>query len=401
MRKYLIYALTGFLLASCGKGGSVKNNDRPSVTTTFITNITPTGATVSGSIVNGGGSVITNAGFQWDSTGLFSAPHDSSVGTGSANPSLDIGHLTSGTVWYVRAYAANNAGTTYANVVHFTTDTFPTNYTVITIAGSGSTGFTNGPALSASFNSPLGVAIDRNGVLYVADGSVVVNGLPGTGYIRRIGTDGAVSTFATIGRAAQDVVTDTSGNVYDLDIDDTLYKVTPAGIVTPLATGLSNPISLDIDNNGNIYVTYNRGIGKITSAGVLTKLPIAPGTYYGIAVDRNTNLLYVSNGSQMERLDTLGDILSNEGIPGFSGLTELRVDKNGNVFGTDPAHHQISQFKLATGISPIAGNGVDGDVDGSASRSNFNSPVGLAIDAAGNIFVSDIGLHKIKKLTHK
>ena len=401
MRYILVLALLASIFASCGKGGSVKNNDKPSVSTTFITNITPTGATVSGSIVSNGGSLLTAIGFQWDSTGTFTAPHDSSVGLRYTDPSLNITGLASGSTWYVRAYATNSAGTTFANVINFNTDTFPTNYTVLTIAGSGNGGFTNGAALTASFNNPLGVAISPDGTIYIADGSSLPSSGTGAGYIRRIGTDGTVSTLATIGRGAQDLVTDTLGNVYDLDIDDTLYKITPAGLITPLTTGLDNPISMDMDIKGYIYVTYNGGIGRITPAGVLTKLPVASGAYRGIAVDRYGNLIEVSNGIQIERLDTLGNILSNTGFPGSAGLTEIRIDKNFNVFGTDPAHHQVVQVNPATGFTAIAGNGVAGDVDGSAARANFKSPIGMAIDALGNMYVADFDNHKIKRLTHK
>jgi hypothetical protein len=412
MHKYLIAVLPLALFAACGKGGN--DNAKPSVTSLPVTNITTTGATSGCDITSKGGSSITDAGIMWDTTGKFTTAHDSSNYSSALNFTVTIPGLLPGTTWYVRAYATNNAGTTYGNTLQFTTDTIPSDYTVTTVAGNGKQGLANGPALSASFFDPLGVAVVPNGILYIADGTAVAGGVGGTGYIRQIGTDGTVSILATVGRSASDVAVDASGNIYDLDINDTLYKITPAGVVTPLAAGLGIPIAMDIDNAGNIYATFGKSIGIITPAGMITKLPVTASTgFIGIAVDRLSHSMYVSDGPILKKIDTLGNttfIAGGNGTADGTGsaagfgtgpLSEIKIDKNGNLFATEPYEHKVRMITPAGVVTTIAGNGTAGDVDGSASRANFNDPIGLAIDSNGNIFVTDVGTHKIKKIAHK
>lgn len=159
---------------------------------------------------------------------------------------------------------------------------------VSTLAGTGALGFANGPGSSATFANPYGVAVDGSGNVYVGDANNEA--------IRKISAAGVVSTFAGTGALGfangpaasatfslpQGVAVDSTGNVYVVDRDnDAIRKITPAGVVSTLAGGgggiglingpaavatFYNPIGVAVDSAGNVYVADygNNLIRKIT-----------------------------------------------------------------------------------------------------------------------------------------
>ncbi len=167
---------------------------------------------------------------------------------------------------------------------------------VTTLAGSGKTGAENNQSgTKASFNGPSGIAVDKNGNVYVAD---VFNHV-----IRKISPGGAVTTYAGNGQAAftdnsnglhasfhfpVDLAVDETGNVFVVDEgNNRIRKITPGGSVSTFAgsgytgsfdsrTGelatFNQPNGIVIDRNGNLYVAdqLNHKIRKITSAGVVS-----------------------------------------------------------------------------------------------------------------------------------
>lgn len=205
---------------------------------------------------------------------------------------------------------------------------------VSTLAGSGVAGADNGPAASASFHSPIGVAVDAAGNVYVAD---VFNNM-----IRKITPNGIVSTLAGSGGRGYDngagatatftsikrIAVDGSGNVYVGDFT-TIRKITPDGVVSTLA-GRSTPEigghdtivdgkgseasfsvadGISVDGAGNIYVGDLGAIRKITPAGMVTTLAgggpgsatdgigshASFGILRGLVVNQAGNLIYVSD----------------------------------------------------------------------------------------------------------
>jgi len=163
---------------------------------------------------------------------------------------------------------------------------------VSTYAGAGQEGYVDGPALSALFIEPRGVAVDINGNTYVADRA--------GDSIRKITPQGMVSTLAGhqdtsyapygFGTGNElgfplDVAVDKAGNVYTIDSNTAVRKITPDGKITTLAgvpfqsgtqdgTGsaarFNVPQSLTVDDEGNVYVADSRAIRKITPLGVVT-----------------------------------------------------------------------------------------------------------------------------------
>ena len=206
---------------------------------------------------------------------------------------------------------------------------------VTTLAGGPlAPGSVDGPSLSARFNSPSGIALDGAGALYVAD--------YGNHTIRRIGTDGVVSTFA--GTAGVPGSADGIG----------------------AAARFNFPRSLAVDGVGNIYVadSGNHLVRKITPSGSVSTLAGSAGLV----------------GSA----DGLG------GAARFNGPTGLSVDAAGNVFVADTNNSTIRLVTSAGQVTTIGGTaGSEGTADGTGAAARFNHPNGLAVNAAGGVYIAD------------
>jgi hypothetical protein len=153
--------------------------------------------------------------------------------------------------------------------------------TVTTLAGAGGTGFADGAGANAFFNQPQGLAIDGDGNLYVADRF--------NQRIRKVTSAGVVTTLAgtgapgaTDGPAASasfwnpfGVAVDAARNVYVADRSNNLVrKISAAGVVTTLASGFQYPESVAVDGAGNVIVAdrANHRIKQIAPGGAVTTL---------------------------------------------------------------------------------------------------------------------------------
>lgn len=268
---------------------------------------------------------------------------------------------------------------------------------IIPLAGNGSAGSADGTGSEAQFNYPYAVAVDGSGNVYVADSE--------NHSIRKITQAGVVTTLAgngTLGFAdgtgsdAQfgypyGVAVDAMGNLFVGDYDNhSIRKITPDGVVTTLAgsgtsgftdgTGsaaqFNGPSGLTVDASGNIFVAdyENHSIRKITPAGVVTTL--------------------AGSGSQGFR-DGVG------GTAQFSNPESTALDALGNLFVTDYGNNSVRKITPEGVVTTFAGQGYPGSEDGSFSIAEFDSPIGIAIDVSGNIFVGDSGNGSIRKITQK
>jgi sugar lactone lactonase YvrE len=335
----------------------------------------------------------------------------------------------------------------------FTTDytvnlVYPGGY-VITLAGSGTAGFADGPGATAQFNQPRGVAMDGAGNVYVADYSnnrirkiVIATGVVST-------LAGSTSGFAdgpgTTARfsSPNGVAVDGAGNLYVADRDNhRIRKITPGGDVTTLAgdgtgaylDGLSTaarfqwPRSVTVDGAGNVYVadTLNYRIRKITPAGDVSTLAgdgtnsfaDGPGatarfnTPQDVAADGTGNL-YVADASnnRIRKITPAGDVttLAGDGTGAYlDGLSTaarfnrprgVALDGAGNLYVADSSNNRIRKIVIATGVvTTLAGDGTAGSDDGTLMTAQFDSPEGIAVDGAGNLYVGDTGDHRIRKI---
>jgi len=269
-----------------------------------------------------------------------------------------------------------------------------------TLAGlAGSFGSTNGTGSAARFYVPSGVAADSAGNVFVVDNNNnTIRKVTSAGVVTTLaGTAGVTGSTDATGSAASFYIpnkigVDATGNVFVTDTyNHTIRKVTSAGVVTTLAglagssgstdaTGsaarFNYPFGVAVDTAGNIFVgdAVNRTIRKVTSAGVVTTLAGAAG----------------SSGSA----DGTGSAAR------FFLPKGVAVDAAGNIFVADDGNHTIRKVTSAGVVTTLAGTaGVTGSTDGTGSAARFNSPYGVAVDTAGNVFVADMGNHTIRKVT--
>jgi sugar lactone lactonase YvrE len=198
---------------------------------------------------------------------------------------------------------------------------------------------------------------------------------------------------------------------------------------TGAAAFLDSPSGIAIDNAGNIYLpeTHSQLIRKITPQGVVSSYagssslyPTSNGTvstvtlYYpeAVAVDASGNL-YIADGSRMwiQKITPTGvaTVLAGSGGIGadngigskatFNFPSGLAVDASGNVYVTDSGNNLIRKITPEGLVTTFAGNGNKNSVDGTGTSASFNSPFAIATDSNGNVYVTDNGSYKIRKIT--
>ena len=310
------------------------------------------------------------------------------------------------------------------------------------LAGDKGRGFADGPGRLARFSFPSGITIDAAGNLYVADKE--------NHRIRKVTPAGVVSTFAGSGQEGffdgpgnvaqfnlpSGITIDVEGNLYVADSrNNRIRKVTPAGMVSTVAGGgkthswhdpfdifSSAPSGIVTDAKGNLYVAGGFNISKVTPAGEISILAgedIASdsgsaaqfGWLFGITIDAAGNL-YVTGASGISKITPKGVLssLAGGGKTGFADgsgsaaqfdlLRGIAVDAAGNLYVVDRNNHRIRKISPAGAVSTFAGSKI-GYANGPGSVARFHYPTAIAIDAAGNLYVADSYNHRIRKITPK
>jgi uncharacterized protein (TIGR03437 family) len=263
-------------------------------------------------------------------------------------------------------------------------------YIISTFAGNNTSGYSGdgGPPTAAQLSFPSGVAYSK-GNLYIVDSAnnvvrLISNGVistfAGTAGAAGFSGDTAAATSATLNNPSA-VAVDSSGNVYIADTgNDVIRQVNTSGIINTYA--------------GN----FSMGPGYSGDGGVATNGQLDAPT--GVAVDSSGNVYMTDSVNNLVRKVSGGNFSTIIGI-GATGQTlnhpnGLLVDSKGAIYVSDTSHRVL---KYANGaLTTFAGTGDVGYAgdNGPAAKAVLNNPVGLAIDAAGNVYIADPNEFRIR-----
>ena len=224
---------------------------------------------------------------------------------------------------------------------------------VNTIAGGTGTGFSGdgGPAVSAQISTPCGLALDRAGSLYFADEL--------NHRIRKVNSAGLISTVAGSGPVGMPV--GSFGGDGGLAV----------------SAFLNAPFGVAVDTFGNIYIADNQNyrIRKINTSGIISTIGgngIAGYTGDGLAAT-NAKIGYTHS---------------------------LTIDVYGNLYFGDIGNFAVRKINTAGIITTVAGTGTSGfsGDGGIATNAKLNNPRGVKVDAAGNVYIADVGNNRVRKV---
>ena len=272
---------------------------------------------------------------------------------------------------------------------------------ITSIAGSGAPGHGDGgPATAAQLNDPTDIAVDAYGNAYISDG--------GNNAIRKIDVYGIISTVGGNGIGG---FTGDGG---------------PATIAS-----INYPNGLVVDNAGNIFFCDdgNRRIRKISTLGIITTIAgTDSGGHYGngpatsailnapqdIGIDLAGNLYFTDANEYIKKITPDGMLIyiAGTGTSGFTGdggpataaelnaVSGVVADSAGNLYLADDVNNRVRKVNTAGIISTIAGTGGAGYFGdgGPATAALFHNIDGIAIDHAGNLFISDEENHRIREI---
>ena len=284
---------------------------------------------------------------------------------------------------------------------------------ITTVAGSGAHGFSGdtGPATSAQLRTPYGLAVDSDNNLYIADGR--------NNRIRKVDTSGITWTISTVAGG---------GSVLGDNGAATLAK-------------LNGPRGVAVDGDGNIYIadTSNHRIRKVDTSGTTWMITTVAGTGtkglsgdngaataakldapYGVAVDSDNNIYIAGiDNHRIRKVDTsatpwtISRVAGTEAkISGYygdggaataawlNGPVGVAVDASGNIYIADTGNNRIRKVDASGEISTVAGTGTPGyNGDGCrATTAQLSSPYGVAVDGSGNVYIADGDNNRIRKI---
>lgn len=279
-------------------------------------------------------------------------------------------------------------------------------------AGNGRAGFSgdSGEAATARLLFPVGLALDSDGSLFIADtGNQRIRKIDPDGVIRTLAGSTASSAFRppdkegiVATRASlyfpESVTVDRQGNLFLADtLDRLVRKVTPAGVITTVAG--RKPVEATIGFSGD------GGPG----AGAQLSFPT------GLAIDRIGRLFIADSENHRVRMVDLDGTISTAAGTGLAsyagdngpatkaGLNEpwgLTCDANGNLFIADASDHRVRKVAPDGTITTVAGTGAAGfsGDEGPATAAQINHPLGLAVDSAGNLFIVDSRNYRVRRV---
>ena len=329
---------------------------------------------------------------------------DTVAGYGTAGYSGDNGLATAADLYFPLSVAIDTAGNIYfADSQRIRKVTASTGI-ITTVAGNGTAGYSgdDGPATSADVSPDGGVAVDTAGNIYFADNQRIRKVTVSTGYISTVAGNGTQGYSGDGGAATNaemnwpwGVAVDTAGNIYIADMDnERMRKVTAAtGVISTVA--------------GNGTQGYSGDGGQAASAEINSPS--------GVALDASGNIYFGNILSNCIRKVTAStgiiSTVAGTGTAGFSGdgglATSAKIyypygvaaDAGGNIYFADEVNDRVRKVSASTGdISTVAGTGTTGysGDGGAATSAQLYWPHGVAVDAAGNVYIADLDNDRIR-----
>ncbi len=337
------------------------------------------------------------------------------AGDGRSGYAGDGGVATAAQLEYPDGIAVDASGNVYvadmtANVVRV----IAPNGIISTYAGQGTAGYTGdgGAAIQAQLNTPMGLALDSAGNLYIADsGNNAVRKVSKSGSIATVAGNGSLGYSGDGGAATaaaldqpEGVTVDPSGLLYIADTFNNRVRVVSLGgtIQTAAGTGISSysgdggaaataglflPTDVTTDGGGNLYIADygNSRIRQVTQNKIQT-----------VVGSSSTSVIFNEAPATTIRLN---------------GPTGLAVDGSGDIFiaeggigtgsGLAIGDYKIWKVNNAGVVSTAAGNGIEsysGD-GGPATAAQLNTPSNMVFDTLGNLYIADSANNRVRKVS--
>jgi uncharacterized protein (TIGR03437 family) len=320
------------------------------------------------------------------------------------------------------------------------------------VAGDGTSGNSGdgGPAAVARLTEPRELAFDFAGNLYIADSR------PGARYpvgtVRRVSTDGIIETYAggTDFRPRGDsgpplwarieapggLALAEDGRLSISDRVDQCVRRVSGGAIATVASGLDQPSGIALGGDGSLRIAEAAGsrVWQLATTGALTRAAgLADSDSAGYSGDgdaavdarlRGPEAVAIGAGGNLYIADTLNHAIrqvlpnglivtiaggsaagySGDGGPASSALLNgpagIVADAAGNLYVADTGNHAIRKIDALGMIGTVAGTGAAGfgGDGGPATAAQLRSPVGIALDASGNLYIADTGNHRVRRV---
>jgi len=376
------------------------------------------------------------------------------AGNGIQGLTGDNGPATSAQLEFPEGVAVDTAGNVYIAVAWGNVIRKVSNGIITTVAGTGTPdyGGDNGPATSAALLYPTGVAVDAAGNLYIADfynnrvrevSGGIITTVAGYGGDCCILGDGRLATSAQLHNPS-DVAVDSTGNLYIADGGDARVRKVSNGLITTMAGGgpplgskslatsaqLLYPQGVAVDTTGNVYMADSTdALIRKVSSGIITTVAgtgtpgysgdggpaISAQLSYPIAVAADAGgSLYIADLTRIRRVSSgVITTVAGNSFVGYSGDTGpatsamlfspqgVAVDAAGTVYIADSGNNRIRRVSNGV-ITTVAGNGTSGYNGDNipATSATLSGPYGVAVDAAGNLYIADFGNCRIRKVSN-